>query len=156
MTRHASLRRSSRLRHSRCCNMSPRLDVFHCLLATYLAALRLTISILLMPDLRWGSHTEQAYSSDGLTNDFICLFFNGGITDVQTAMQEAKSLIGFTTDVVDVAFPFEVLTDANSQIFCFINRFEDMTMKAIIKFHRCFIMRDGEHVAFIWVESHLP
>jgi hypothetical protein len=24
-------------------------------------------------------------------------------------------------------------------------------MKAIIKFHRCFIMRDGEHIAFIWV-----
>ena len=69
LTRHASLRRSSRLRHSRCCSMSPTLDVLCCLLVTYLAALRWTISILLMSDLRWGSHTEQAYSSDGLTND---------------------------------------------------------------------------------------
>jgi len=40
---------------------------------------------------------------------------------------EVESLIGFTTDVVDVAFPFEVLTDGNSQIFCLINHFEDMT-----------------------------
>jgi hypothetical protein len=31
--------------------------------------------------------------------------------------QETKSLIGFTTDVVDVAFPFEFLADGNSQIF---------------------------------------
>ena len=38
-------------------------------MVTYLAALRWTIYILLMSDLRWGSHTEQAYSSDGLTND---------------------------------------------------------------------------------------
>ena len=35
----------------------------------YLTALRWTISILLMSDLRWGSHTEQAYSRDALTND---------------------------------------------------------------------------------------
>jgi hypothetical protein len=49
--------------------MSPTLDVFRCLLVTYLAALRWTISILLMSDLRWGSHTEQAYSSDGLTKN---------------------------------------------------------------------------------------
>ena len=69
MTKCASLRRSSRLCHSRCCSMSPTLDVLRCLLVTYLAALRWTISILLMSDLRWGSHTEEAYSSDGLTND---------------------------------------------------------------------------------------
>jgi hypothetical protein len=48
------------------------------------------------------------------------LFFNGGGTDVQVATQEVKSLIGFTTDVVDVAFPFEVLADGNSDI-CLIN-----------------------------------
>ena len=60
----------SRLCHFRCCSMSPTLDVLRCLLVTYLAALRWTISILLMSDLRWGSHTEQAYSSDGLTNDW--------------------------------------------------------------------------------------
>ena len=48
--------------------MSPTLDVLRCLLVTYLAALRWTISIFLMSDLMWGSHTEQAYSSDGLTN----------------------------------------------------------------------------------------
>ena len=69
MTRRASLRRSSRMRHSRCCSISPTLDVLRCLLVTYLTALRWTISILLMSDLRWGSHTEQAYSSHGLTND---------------------------------------------------------------------------------------
>jgi hypothetical protein len=46
-----------------------------CLLVTYLAALSWTISILLMSDLRQGSHTEQAYSSDGLTNDLhACAF----------------------------------------------------------------------------------
>jgi hypothetical protein len=32
------------------------------------------------------------------------------------ATQEAKSLIGFTTDVVDVAFPFEVIADCYSHI----------------------------------------
>jgi hypothetical protein len=47
-------------------------------------------------------------------------------TDIQVATQEAKSLIGFTTDVADVAFPFEVLIDCYSQIFCLINRFQDM------------------------------
>jgi hypothetical protein len=30
------------------------------------------------------------------------MFFSGGGTDVQVAMQEAKNPIGFTTDVVDV------------------------------------------------------
>ena len=68
MTRHASLHRSSGLCHLRC-SMSPTLDVFRWLLVTYLAALRWTISILLTSDLRWKSHTEQAHSSDGLTND---------------------------------------------------------------------------------------
>jgi hypothetical protein len=68
ITRRASLRRSSRLHHFRC-SMSPTFDVLRCLLVTYLAALRWTISILLMSDLRWGSHTKQAYSTDGLTND---------------------------------------------------------------------------------------
>jgi hypothetical protein len=44
--------------------------------------------------------------------------------------------IGFTTDVVDVAFPFEVLTDSTTSQICFlINRFEDMIMKAIVEFH---------------------
>jgi hypothetical protein len=33
------------------------------------------------------------------------LFFNGGGTDIQVATQEPKSRIGFTTYVVDVAFP---------------------------------------------------
>jgi hypothetical protein len=36
MTRRASQRRSSRLRHSRCCSMSPTLDVLRCLLAIYI------------------------------------------------------------------------------------------------------------------------
>jgi hypothetical protein len=85
-----------------------------------------------------------------------CLFFNRSGTNVQVATQEAESLIGFTIYVVDVAFPFEVLADCNSQILCLINSFQDMTVKAIIEFHRCFIMRDGKHVTFIWVESHLP
>ena len=113
ITRRASLRRSSRLRHLSCCSMSPTLDVLRCLLVIYLAALRCTISILLMSDLRWGSHTEQAYSSDGLTNDvYACSL---------TKVEPMFSLIGFTTDVVDVAFPFEVLADCYSQIFCLIN-----------------------------------
>jgi hypothetical protein len=34
MTRRASLRRTSRLRHLRCCSMSPTLDVLPCLLVT--------------------------------------------------------------------------------------------------------------------------
>jgi hypothetical protein len=62
----------------------------------------------------------------------------------------------FPTDVVDVAFPFEVLPDCYAQIFCLINRFQDMTVKAILEFYRCFITLDGKHVTFIWVESHLP
>ena len=66
ITRRASLRRSSRLRHLSCCSMSPTLDVLRCLLVIYLAALHCTISILLMSDLRWGSHTEQAYSINNL------------------------------------------------------------------------------------------
>jgi hypothetical protein len=37
-----------------------------------------------------------------------------------------------------------------------INRFQDMTVKAILEFYRCFITLDGKHVTFIWVESHLP
>jgi hypothetical protein len=77
MTRHASLCRSSRLRHLRCCSMSPTLDVLRCLLVTYLATLRWNISILLMSDLRWGSHTEKAYSSDGLTNDLYACSLEG-------------------------------------------------------------------------------
>jgi hypothetical protein len=77
MTRCASLRRSSRLRHLRCCSMSPTLDVLRCLLVTYLATLRWNISILLMSDLRWGSHTEKAYSSDGLTNDLYACSLEG-------------------------------------------------------------------------------
>ena len=69
MTRRVSLRRSSRLCHLKWCSMPQTLDVFRFLLVKYLAALRWTISILLMSDLGWGSYTEQAYSSDGLTND---------------------------------------------------------------------------------------
>jgi len=71
---------------------------------TYLAALRWTISILFTPVLRWGSHTEQAYSSDGLTNDL----YASSLTDVEPMfkLQHRKPrLIGFTTDVVD-GFPF--------------------------------------------------
>jgi hypothetical protein len=39
MKRCASLRRTSRLRHLRCCSMSPTLDVLPWLLVTYLAVL---------------------------------------------------------------------------------------------------------------------
>jgi hypothetical protein len=46
MTSRAYLRRSSRLRHLRCCNMSPTVEIFLFLLVTYLAGLRWTISIL--------------------------------------------------------------------------------------------------------------
>jgi hypothetical protein len=35
-------------------------------------------------------------------------FSYGGGIDVQVMMQEAESLIGFTTDAVDVVLPFEV------------------------------------------------
>jgi hypothetical protein len=58
---------------------------------------------------------------------------------VKVATQEAKSLIGFSTDVADEAFPFEVLADCYSQIFRLIKRFQDMTVKAIFEFYRCFI-----------------
>ena len=56
-----------------------------------------------MSDLRWGSHTEQAFSSDGLTIDWYAC----SLTEVEPMF----SLIGFTIDVVDVAFPFRVLAD---------------------------------------------
>ena len=46
MTSCASLCRSSRLCHLRCCNMSPTLDIYRFRLVTYLAALRWIISIL--------------------------------------------------------------------------------------------------------------
>jgi hypothetical protein len=69
MTRRASVCPSSRLCHLRYCNISPILDVFPCLLVTYLESLRWTIFILFMSILIWGSYTEQAYSSDGLTNN---------------------------------------------------------------------------------------
>jgi hypothetical protein len=49
------------------------------------------------------------------------------------------NVLTISPDVVDVAFPFEVLADCYSQIFCLINRFQDMTVKAIIEFYRCFI-----------------
>jgi hypothetical protein len=122
MTRHASLCRSSRLRHLRCCSMSPTLDVLRCLLVTYLASLHWSVSILLMSDLRWGSHTEQAYSSDGLTNDLYAC----SLTEVEPMFRlwrkKPRVLLafpqmllmwlyhrccrcGFTTDVVDVALP---------------------------------------------------
>ena len=39
MTRRASLRLFSRLCHFKCCNMSPTLDVFRCLLVTNRVAL---------------------------------------------------------------------------------------------------------------------
>jgi hypothetical protein len=49
--------------HHESCNMSPTLEVFCCLLLTYLAAFHWTISILFMLVLRWRSHTELTYSS---------------------------------------------------------------------------------------------
>ena len=122
MTRHASLCRSLRLRHLRCCSMSPTLDVLRCLLVTYLASLHWSVSILLMSDLRWGSHTEQAYSSDGLTNDLYAC----SLTEVEPMFRlwrkKPRVLLafpqmllmwlshrccwcGFPTDVVDVALP---------------------------------------------------
>ena len=64
----------------RCCNMSLTLDVFRCLLVTYFVALRWNISILFMSVLRWESHTEKAYSSDGLTNDLYAC----SLTEVET------------------------------------------------------------------------
>lgn len=57
-----------------------------------------------MSDLRWGSHTEQTYSSDGLINDLhVC-----SLTEVELMfkLQEANSLIGFATDVAGAAFQF--------------------------------------------------
>ena len=62
MTRRPSLRRSSRLRHLRCCNMSPTLDEFRFLLVTYLAALRWTISIL-SESIRHGHWLQKASKS---------------------------------------------------------------------------------------------
>jgi hypothetical protein len=154
MTRRASLHRSSRLCHLRCCSMSLTLDVFRCLLVTYLAALHWTISIKCQIQDRDPIQNRHTLVMVWL---IICMpFFNGGWSDDQVATQETKSLIGFTTDVVDVVFPYEFLADGSSQIFCLVNWFSDMTVKAIIEFHWCFIPWNGEHVTFIWVESHLP
>jgi hypothetical protein len=55
--------------------MSPTDNVIHLVLVTCYNILNDTASKIdvemhtLSSDLRWGSHTEEAYSSDGLTND---------------------------------------------------------------------------------------
>jgi hypothetical protein len=77
------------------------------------------------------SKSDIRSSPDGLTIDWYAC----SLTEVEPMF----SLIGLTTNVVDVAFPFRVLADCYSQIFCLINRFQDMTVKAIIEFYRCFI-----------------
>ena len=73
MTRCASLRRSSRLHHLRCCSMSPILDVLRCLLVTsshspplnhfYFVDVRFEVGIPYRTDIL----------RDGLTNDlYVC------------------------------------------------------------------------------------
>ena len=132
----------------------------------HLTALRWTISILLMSDLRWGSHTEQTYSRDGLTNDlYVC-----SLTEVEPMFRLRRrkprvllplpqmllmsSLIVTPTHwlllpladcyshsliVTPTRWLLLPLADCYSQIFHLINRFQHMTMKAILEFYRCFI-----------------
>ena len=55
--------------------MSLTLEVLLCLPVTYLAALLCIISILFVSSAKYGSQTEQAYSTVGLTKDlYACSF----------------------------------------------------------------------------------
>jgi hypothetical protein len=155
MTRRGSLGRSSRLRHLRCCNMSPKLDVFRCLLVTYLAALRWTISILVMSDSRRGSHTEQAYPSNGLTNDLYAC----SLTEVEPMFRLRRKKPRVLLALPQMLFMW--LSHSRSSLMATPRYFalstdSKMTVKAIIEFHRSFVTWDGKHVTFIWVKSHLP
>ena len=76
MTSRVSLPLPFRLRQFKCCNMSPTVDVFRCLLRKNIKTLRWTISSLLISPLLWGSQAEQANSSHDVTKDlrqrYVC------------------------------------------------------------------------------------
>ena len=66
-----------------------------------------------MSDLRWGSHTKQAYSRDGMINDLCAC----SLTEVEPMFRLRRKnpiVLLALPHVVDVAFPLEVLTDGNS------------------------------------------
>ena len=54
-----------------------------------------------------GSHTEQAYSSDGRTKDIYACFLTGR-TDVNVSTEELKCLVCFCCDIIYMAIPFKV------------------------------------------------
>jgi hypothetical protein len=62
-------------------------------LVIYLAALRYTCSSWAMFSLVHGSHTEQAYSSDGWTRDLYACSLTSGETDVNISIQRNPSVL---------------------------------------------------------------
>jgi hypothetical protein len=78
MTSRASMHLSLRLRQFKCCNMSPALDVFRCLLVASLSVLYWTSSSWSISHLLWGFQAEQAYwifqKTRKLNNCSYCLY----------------------------------------------------------------------------------
>ena len=78
-----------------------------------------------MSSLVYGSHTEQAYSSDGRTKDLYACCFDFGRTDVNVSSEESKCLVCFCCDIVYMAIPFKVQLYCDTQILIgFISMFK--------------------------------
>ena len=75
--------------------MSLTLEVLLCLPVTYLASLLCIISILFTSSAKYGSPTEQAYSSDGLAKDLYACSFT-----------EAEMMFEFLFRKLSVLFAF--------------------------------------------------
>ena len=72
-----------------------------------------------MFSLVYGSHTEQAYSSDHRTRDLYACFLTGG-TDVNVPTDEPKCLVCLCCNVVYMAIPFKIRLYSDTKIFGFI------------------------------------
>ena len=72
-----------------------------------------------MLSLVYGTHTEQAYSSDGRTRDFyVCSFFDCGGTDVNISTEEPKCIVCLYCNIV-ILFKDRLYCDTH--IFGFID-----------------------------------
>ena len=104
-----------------------------------LAALRCTCSNWVMPSLVYGSHTEQAYSSDGRTKDLYAC----SLTLVELMLMFLRRNLSVL--LVFVVMLFIWLSHLRSD--CIVTpryfKFKLVSVKGVCVFYWCFISCDG-------------
>ena len=96
--------------------------------------------------------TQEAGEQGRFVRSFLCLL----VVDPEIAPEEAEGLVGFAGGRIDMGSPSQVILDGDSQVLCFADIFQDVSMELVRWDYLLPLACGTQRRTFLWMKVHGP